>query len=430
MTRPWQAEVGDRPFRVTVYEHPERELTLYLRWRPGRGKAVKLRSLGYKLRSREGKIIREREREARAAAQRQYEQLAAGTLGEADTPAAPLTIAEAFDRVSDPGKGRYATRTPYRNEVMAALAFASALWGGDRAWNTIRRADLRELGRARVRALVAAGRQGYRGAEITVQRVLTVAQLLRDDEMIDEAACVASAKWKEELRTFWKEHTGTKRAPTVHRPRHTSEQSNLIRVAAWDVDPRLGLLLALGAELRSGQVRRARRRDLDLAHGRFTVPAHGKKGGAVVFLTAGQIADAERALKGYLSALEAAYQAGELADYPLFPNGQMPGGRKGTPVATLERHATAGLLSRRAMEMWFREAERIAGVPPVRGRVFYGLRRAAVDAAKSKKISREGLQQSGGWSDSQIPDSIYADSEADYAREEAREVRAKIRGEA
>ena len=35
----------------------------------------------------------------------------------------------------------------------------------------------------------------------------------------------------------------------------------------------------------------------------------------------------------------------------------------------------------------------------------------------------------GGWTDSQMPDRIYADQEADHARDEARDVRAKIRGE-
>ena len=77
----------------------------------------------------------------------------------------------------------------------------------------------------------------------------------------------------------------------------------------------------------------------------------------------------------------------------------------------------------------FKEAERLAEVPHLEGRAAYGLRRAAVDAAKEAGISREGLQAHGGWTDSQIPDRVYADQQAGYARDEARRVRAKIRGE-
>jgi len=52
-----------------------------------------------------------------------------------------------------------------------------------------------------------------------------------------------------------------------------------------------------------------------------------------------------------------------------------------------------------------------------------------VDAAKKLGISREGLKAHGGWTDTQMPDRIYADQEADHAREEAKAVRARIRGE-
>jgi hypothetical protein len=45
-------------------------------------------------------------------------------------------------------------------------------------------------------------------------------------------------------------------------------------------------------------------------------------------------------------------------------------------------------------------------------------------------ISREGLMAHGGWTDTSVPDRIYADTEAGYARDEAARVRAQIRGEA
>ena len=107
----------------------------------------------------------------------------------------------------------------------------------------------------------------------------------------------------------------------------------------------------------------------------------------------------------------------------------MPGGRSGKAVATVARHGSANAIDRSVIDGWFHDAERKAEVPVIKGRAAYGLRRAAVDAAKAAKISREGMQEHGGWVDNQMPDRIYADQEREYAREEARDVRAKIRGE-
>lgn len=63
------------------------------------------------------------------------------------------------------------------------------------------------------------------------------------------------------------------------------------------------------------------------------------------------------------------------------------------------------------------------------GRGAYGVKRAAVDAAKAEGISREGLKAHGGWTDTQMPDQVYADQELEAARREAAAVRARIRGE-
>ena len=117
-------------------------------------------------------------------------------------------------------------------------------------------------------------------------------------------------------------------------------------------------------------------------------------------------------------------------DYPLFPAGQMPGGRSGHPKAVPERHGQAKPVGRRWILAEFCTAERRAGVPHVEGRAAYGLRRAAVDGVKALGISREGLQAHGGWQDTQIPDRIYAEQEQRYARAEAARLRAVLRAEA
>ncbi len=52
------------------------------------------------------------------------------------------------------------------------------------------------------------------------------------------------------------------------------------------------------------------------------------------------------------------------------------------------------------------------------------------DAGHAEGISSDGLQQFGGWADKQIPDQVYRDQDRSQAAEEARDVRARLRGEA
>jgi integrase len=328
--------------------------------------------------------------------------------------------------VSDPRTGLYPVRTRHSREVACALVHAARIWGKELPWDVVDRARLRMLGRTRVDEIRAqSARAGYRGAEVVVQRVLTVASWLRDEGKIASDACLVPRRWKDDLRDYWRQ-VSKQSTPEPLRPRHTLKEMRKIIAAAPAVDPRLALLLAFGAELRLGQVRRCRRTDLSVEHKTLTVRGAGKKKGTVVMLTSGQWAAWERATTegGYLSRLER-----ELPDYPLFPRGQLPGGRKGRGVAEPDRHGAADPIEDTAIRKWFRDAEDEAGVQHVNGRGAYGLRRIAVDAAKALGISREGLQAHGGWTDSQVPDSIYADQEMTYARAEAARIHAKIRGE-
>jgi hypothetical protein len=439
----WEESYGFPPDVITVYERAEKGYTLYLRrWDKAAGN-WRRKSLRRSLRDESGAYLKPRAQNevkawARLEAKRWHEELTGAGAPTEEPPRPPFTVGEAYAHVSDPGRGQLRTKTQgYRNEVKAALLVAARVWGAGRAWNTIRKADLRELGRKRIEELAADPdvKVGYRAAEITVARVITVANWLRDDDLIDEGACVPPSSWKKELAESWAAHHQKTAVPLPQRPRHAEAEVRRLRAQAWAVDPRLGLILELGAELRSGQVRRAMRTDLDLEgggvapHGRVTIHGKGKKRGAVVHLTKQQRSSVDRALQGYLVRLEAAYQAGTLADYPLFPNGQLPGGRRGEPVATVERHATAGFLSPRTLGVWFREAEDLAEVPHVEGRLFYGARRVAVDGAKNRQVSRDALKELGGWADTQIPDTIYADAESAHFREEARRARESIRGE-
>jgi integrase len=424
----WEEEFGLAPYKVWVYERAEKRGVLYLRWRH-EGNWRK-ESLGQTLRTADGRVIIERQKAARLAAKQKYALLAScRTTIEAPTPApaGSLTIADGLAAAIHPKTGKYHVDTTHRRELIVSMGHAARVWGADTPWAAIRKAQIRDLWRTRLHELKAKDRSGARGAEITVARVLAVAAWLRGEELIPLDACVAPKNWKGQLAGDWQALHDVAHAPEPNRPRHTLDEMRKILAAAAAVDPRFDLLMALGAELRLGQVVRARRADLNIETWTFRVRANKHKKGTLQELTPGQVRAVERALDpetGYLRELER-----HAVDYALFPAGQLPGGRSGHGVATVARHLEADPVDRTAIRGWFQAAERLAEVVPVKGRGAYGLRRAAVDAVKALGISREGLKAHGGWVDTQMPDMIYADQEAEAGRGEARTARAKIRGE-
>lgn len=415
-TARWEHAEGNIPHKVTAFENTERKGVAYLQWRADGN--WRYQSLRFTLRTTDGKLIKARVREAVDAARAKHRTLLSGAPP-ADRPKAALTLGQTVPLLTAPGKGLYPDDTPHRREVVRSFALAVAVLGEDVAWVALKPSHVRDVWRAKLAGVRAKGGAGRRAAQIVVRDLRAIAGKLAEEELIPrEVVLVVTKKIREEILTATPD-------AKVSRPRHTIEESRRIMAVAWEVDPRFGLLMALGAELRLGQVRRARRAALDVTAGRFTSPGTGKKRGEVVHLTAGQREAVTRALNGYLREMEAVAHP----DYRLFPAGQMAGARKGEGVASPVRHADAKPVGTKTIGDWFREAEVLAGVPHLAGRGYYGIRRGAVDGAKSAGISREGLQKLGGWADSQVPDRIYADQEAEYAREEASTVRAKNRGE-
>jgi integrase len=415
MSEVWFYEAGKIPYKVTVLEMVSRRNVLYLRWREQGN--WKVESLGRTLRTESGRIIKAVEEWAKQKAEAKHLRLVQGGGEEPEPILAPLSIAGASALVKDAHRGLYPKDTAHRREVLRALDDAARIWGPERPWNSIRKADLRELARKRVAELKQKGKVGLRGAEVTVGRVLTVAQFLREEGHIRADACLPERNWHKRLAEELE-------APEPQRPRHTVEEMRAILRAAFEIDPRYGLLLALGAELRLGQVRRCRRSDLDLEAGSLRVPGRSKKKAPVELLTPGQLKYARAALEtGYLRELE-----GHYADYPLFPAGQLRGGRSGNPRA-IARHAEAKPIDRRTCSEWFQQAEQKAGVTHIFGRGAYGIRRVAVDAAVERGISQDALKEHGGWTDTQMPERIYREQERLKAKAEARDVRASIRGE-
>jgi len=416
----WRYDIGDSPYKVTAHEKVEKRGVIYLRWRH-RGN-WKHRSLGKRIRKPSGAIIPAVEQWAKEQAQAKYADLLT-RKGESDPQPTPMTLREGF-RLAISSNGKYPADTAHRREVIRELEYACLILGDSTPFTTIKRAHFRQLWRAKIQELQAKGRQGLRGAEITVSRLLAVASWLRDEEKIPSTACVLPRTWKYEVAKDWRLFTGAESDYSPNRPRYTLEEFRTLIDVAPKIDPRFGLLLALGAELRLGQVRRAWRSDLDIEAAKFVVRGTGKKRGATVFLTEEQVAAVREAIgTGYLRVLE------ELGpDYRLFPRGKIRGSSKGDPVATMTM-SDRGPVGPTATLKWILKAEKLAGIQHVKGRATYGLRRQGVDAADAEGISADGLKELGGWADKQIPDKIYRSRDRTKAAEEARDVRRRLRGE-
>jgi hypothetical protein len=429
----WSHVVGFGNGRVVAYEDLARDRKVTLRWRPKgvqqwRRKTTNLRIEREARGRHKGEPTAESIVAAIAAATEKSNALFKGA-GEPvpDSPAAPLTIGRTRAAITDEHTGRYPHDTPFRRELLRALDFAETVWGTDTLWMSIDELQWTALVRRRLESLLKRGKKAYRTTEITVSRLATVTTWLRRVKKIPREAGLPPEDWREQLLEHWRNVTRSTRDPEPDRPRHTLDEMRKILAIADVIDPRLDLLLKLGAEYRLGQVVRAWRSDLDVQARTLKVYGQGKKGGATIDLTEGQMRAVFTALGGYLDELEEQYLA-DGTDYLLFPSGRLLRWREEQPTMGDAVDYTRPL-SRGWIRRNFHLAEVAAGVTKLDGRAAYGLRRQAVDAATAEGISPTGLKASGGWSSSKVPDEIYREQENKIGRAEAKRVRAKIRGE-
>ena len=178
------------------------------------------------------------------------------------------------------------------------------------------------------------------------------------------------------------------------------------------IDPRIRLVVELGAALRLGQVCRTMRSQVDMsalllspdaedledgelipALGRVDVQGSGNKQAPGLVLNTITRRALDDAFLGYLSEFEALYQAGTIEDYPLCPGGRLrrgitaPDGRhSGTPAG------------RDTISTWFHEFEAAAGVERQPGRGWYGLRRVYTDLAPKHTANERTLNTVSGTS--------------------------------
>ncbi|AHG92154.1 hypothetical protein J421_5572 (plasmid) [Gemmatirosa kalamazoonensis] len=491
--------IGRGKHKVRVSQRLDRRAgALYLRWRDAAAANWRVRALALTLVDAKGKPLAGKARaavleDAMRAAELQY----AVNSGHAPAPArrepsaAPpklLTVADGIHAVQDAERGRYHAPTRYNKGVIAAATQAMAVWGPDTPLAHVRRDDFVRLWRARMAAIRADGGVGYAGAMTTIERTLRLLDELREMQAPDGSAllgedqAVPPRKWKEKLRRDYAELYGGGDLPEVQRPRYQLGEYRALLAKASEVDPRLALAMAIGAELRPVQVLRVRRSQLTLPplpdplpplgqddavdYGSVVVKGRGKKGGVTVYFTRGQRAAVEAALHpetGYLRALEREYQAAlaedrDPPDYVLVPAGRLAqrdpaaagpraGAKADAPAAPLIPTAPTGYgkqrvqsaawvekrrltpLNERTMNTLFHRARELAGVREQPGLAWYGMRRAATDAADDLEVSAGALMHLGGWSNEQTPRDIYRERERETHRRAARAARAAIRGE-
>jgi integrase len=413
--KPWEAKEGKRPNLVVAYERLDRGGVIYVRYTDESLSTADRRIRrplpdAPVIRDRHGKLIPKNVREVERLLREFHARILLKTpMVDAPPQQRPLTIAKGIELALDlTGQGKYATKTRRWEEVERAARRLERILGAATPWESVTPSAVRNLWRTLAKeARHATGETtvcGCRQTEVTVDAFYGIATWLREENHIGQAVAVPMDKWRQKLKDEWAQITESSVGNKVQ-PRHTPlEVSAIFRALSHsDVDPRFATVFALGGEQRIGQVLRCRRSDLDFNFGRrencddiaavLNVPSAGKKHTAPIGLNEAFLCVVNKALSGYLSELETAYKAGDLADYPLFPAGRLV---KGVAKVRLRLQP----LNRSAALKMFRKVERLAGVPTVLGRGWYGVRRTATDLAEDVETDERVLNSISGHRDS------------------------------
>lgn len=317
-----------------------------------------------------------------------------------------LTVGDAFALYHDEERGGLPKSKPSRIAHKNARAF----WEGvgaqkDRTpWNLLTPSDVKS---AIERYVTETGK--VQTADKRVRILHTVYNWLAEDKLIDGLKDPTKGFKYKKLWAGYEEKT----------PRFTLEESRLLIKVRHEVDARFALMLVLDDDsgARSAALRRAMRSMLDEAlsqpptakqapFGWLNLPGMKGQNRALTFLTLRQRLELVRAMwkrwngvrwvAGFLSELERQYQeTGE--DYPLIPGGRMP--KSGVMK-------TRRPVSDNTPINWLHEAEEAAGIEPVTGRAWHGVRRGWADAVY-EATDLDTLTDAGAWLDRDTPAEIY-----------------------
>lgn len=421
--------VKNEPCKFVAFERPRAGSSqppiVNLRWWLPEEKRYAKKSLGVRVRGSDGSLDSEKIAAMLELAGRKAKRVLAGKTWEEAPEAretAPknesLTLAEGFRLALEK---KYRTHNKHRYEVTRVARDVIRIFGADATWDVV---DSDVI--AVVVEKLAAVRRGEELWEVkgsapdendpeddrepryrTVgwtwgQMILTVlyavGRWLEDKKEIPRGTCDLPHRWKRDLKTAWMKETGE--STRKSRPRHTDEELAKLYRALPEAHPLVRLGFELGAEYREGQVARGKRSHLNLARvgayksGTFEVIGPENKPGAFQHLTPEQRDVVLRLLApdGLLGLLEAAYQAGDIRDYSLFPQYALsyPDGQ--IPADAGDEHVDP-----RTMIRHFHALEEIAGVDHVPGRAWYGVRRRLADMAPRYTPDERVLNDIGGW---------------------------------
>jgi hypothetical protein len=473
----WTYTVGERPHTLVAEERKDRGHEVYLRWQEPhpeeKGKYITRRpKTGLFIRDDRGRIAGWRKKSVIEAADRAQALLAAGLdprdwgKPERDTRRVPRTLLEGFrEALPDPDtRTHVGTLHPVRDEYALHRTLGARhvmIHLGEHAeWANLRPNDWVNLWRGMAHAYAAGTGPGYRTLLRAIDALTATWEHLLEQYGDDFPAMRRASDVRRRIRRDWLSITGEDVSEVAEERRrvrrYSAEQvrsifSNLHESAEMEVlrgrganrrpvlevrplcDPRVAMVVEIGAELRPGQVLRAMRSHLDLApvgafrQGRFhgAKLGRGEKRGQDLDLHPETRARIDYALEvGYLSELEAAYQRGEIEDYPLYPSGKLVDGR--VPLERVKRYPTRHLHRTNATKMWHAYTERI-GVPYLEGRALYGLQRVLTDTAADESSDDRVLNALTGHKDSSTRKKFYMDMEREEDRAEAAVVRRRMR---
>lgn len=424
----WKYTVGD----LTAYERTDRGNAIWTRVYAGAGRYRDKKPLHAGIRDERGKIVPELELEARQATLERAQAASAG-IEDLGAPDATLTLTQGFRRVLHPTDGKYAGDTRWRDDVERQLAVVAEALEGDLRFAQLVSAHYRKLWRWMANEHARTGRFGLRFAEQVVGALASATRWLLQEEVIEEGGLPAPG-WQEKMRAEWANITD-KPAGRKQKLRHTAAEKGALWAHLYDaqIDPRLSLSVEIGAELRLGQVARTRRTDVrpynGFRFGAVEVHGRGKKLGELVVLTMAQRHALTRAItSGYLADLEAAHQAGEVEDYYLFPHGRLRTvvGPRGRRVRRAQVKNAGAHLERTHLRKLWHDLEDAAGVPNVKGRGWYGMRRRQSDDAEDVVKDERVLNRLGGWANSETRRRYQAEDRPELL-DATRDARAAIR---
>ncbi len=420
----WSLSVGEKPYKVTVREDRKpgaRILYDYTEHARRQQPPTGVESV----RDEEGQFVRTAIERAKELAADRSARLRLDRLREEVEPQR-MTVAQAFDLYFRPERGGVPPSKSGRKLADASRRDWLNHLGADTPWNAVVPADVDALAKAYRR------RGNFRTAEQRVQWLRTVYNWLR------KKARIRGLEDPTESFDFHALMEGYEPA----QPRYTLEEAEAIVAAAWKVDPRFRLLIALMDDsvvrrkaliltMRSAIDRPLNMEpDRDQApHGWIVYPALKGQPSVLWFLTEFQRRELGLALTTHLSELERLYQE-QQKDYPLFPAARMYERARAerAPIDPLRGGAYRSIGEGRT-EQWLQKAEKEAGVPHVHRRLWHGFRRTSSNVVYDA-AGLSVLTTAGGWTNQATPGKIYVGKERNRDRSTARQaMETKRKGE-